>query len=114
MDRDATRARPKLNLLASRISSVGAMQSPNQGNFGPSFSETAWSIGTNKHGHYMHDCGIVGGRRRHAEAGGYNQNEAGSVISELGLLNPHRPTSMHGTPWADARVDVRFTLGTWH
>ena len=107
MDMDATRARPKLNLLASRISSVGAMQSPNPGNFGPSFSETAWSIGTNKHGTYMHDGGIVGGRRQQAEADRQNQNEAGRAIhsersrrtsggnGHWNLDTPHQDDTIH-------------------
>ena len=34
-------------------------------NFGPSFSVTAGSIGANKHGPCMQDCGSVGGRTQH-------------------------------------------------
>ena len=50
------------------------------GEFWPIFFGTAGSIGTNKHGPCIHDCGIVGGRMRHSEADGQNQNDVGRAI----------------------------------
>ena len=63
--RDADSVKQKPNLLASRFPNGGAARSPNWGNFGPSFSVTAGSIGANKHGPCMQDCGSVGGRTQH-------------------------------------------------